>query len=99
MDVPIYITLMNLTEKGIKNIKNAPKRIEAGLKMLEAMGAKLIGFYVTLGEYDYVGIAEAPNEEVVMRFLLALGASGNVRTTTLKAFTRKEFAGIIEKLP
>ncbi len=97
--MPIYITLMNLTEKGVKNIKNAPKRIEAGLKMLEAMGAKLIGFYVTLGEYDYVGIAEAPNEEVVMRFLLALGASGNVRTTTLKAFTREEFAAIVEKLP
>ena len=63
------------------------------------MGGKLTGFYATMGEYDYVGIGEAPNDIVVMTFLLGLGAAGNVRTTTLKAFTKEEFAEVVKKLP
>jgi uncharacterized protein with GYD domain len=52
-----------------------------------------------MGEYDYVGIAEAPSDEVAMGFLLALGAGGNVRTTTLKAFSPAEMAKVIDQLP
>ena len=97
--MPTYIMLMKLTEQGIKDIKNAPNRIEQGIKQFEAMGAKLIGFYTVMGEYDYVAIGEAPSDEVTMTFLLGLGSLGSVRTTTLKAFTREEFSGIIKKLP
>jgi uncharacterized protein with GYD domain len=46
-----------------------------------------------------VAIGEAPNEEVGMTFLLGLGTQGNVRTTTLRAFTTEEFAGFVKKLP
>jgi len=63
------------------------------------MGGKLVGFYSVMGEYDYVGISEAPSDEVITAFLLALGADGNVRTTTLKAFTTEEFVEIVKKLP
>ena len=52
-----------------------------------------------MGEYDYVGIAEAPNDEVAMTFMLGLGSAGNVRTTTLKAFTTEQFAEMVNKLP
>ena len=68
--MPIYITLFNLTEKGIKNIKNAPERIEEGIKTAKSIGGKLIGFYATMGEYDYISIGEAPNDEVYMTYLL-----------------------------
>ena len=94
-----YIILMNLTEKGMKNIKDAPARIEASAKALEAAGGKLLGFYLTLGQYDYVAIAEGPSDEVGMLQLLGIGAAGYVRTTTLKAFTVEEFAALLEKLP
>ena len=97
--MPIYITLFNLTDQGVKNIKDAPKRFEQGAKAFEEMGGKLIGFYLTMGEYDYVSIGEAPSDEVIATFMLALGALGNVRTTTLKAFTTEEFAEIVKKLP
>jgi uncharacterized protein with GYD domain len=90
---------MNLTEKGMKNIKDAPARIEASAKALEAAGGKLLGFYLTLGQYDYVAIAEGPSDEVGMLQLLGIGAAGYVRTTTLKAFTVEEFAALLEKLP
>ncbi len=97
--MPTYISLMKFTDQGIKTVKEAPQRLEAATKGLEAMGGKLIGFYATMGEYDYVGIAEAPNDDVAMTFLLGLGAAGNVRTTTLKAFTKEEFAEFVKKLP
>jgi uncharacterized protein with GYD domain len=64
--MPTYVTLMKLTDEGVRGIKDAPKRIEEGIKGLEAAGGKLLGFYVVMGEYDYVGIAEAPSDEVAM---------------------------------
>lgn len=93
------IILMKLTEQGVKDIKNAPQRIEQGFKGFEAMGGKVLDFYTVMGEYDYVAIGEAPSDEVAMAFLLALGSLGNVRTTTLKAFTKEEFAEIVKKIP
>ena len=97
--MPTYITLMNMTEQGIKDVKNAPERTARSIKQLEEMGGKLIAFYMCMGEYDYVGIGEAPSDEVAMTFMLAQGSAGNVRTTTLKAFTKEEFAEIVKKLP
>ena len=97
--MPTYITLMKLTDQGIKNIKNAPQRVEAARKGVEATGGKMTGFYVTMGEYDYVVITEGTSDENVMTYLLGLGSAGNVRSTTLKAFTEKEFAAMVKKLP
>ena len=94
-----YITLMKLTDQGAKDLKDAPQRIEAGLKMFEKMGGKLIGFYSTMGEYDYVGIGEASSAEAVTTFNLALSSLGSVRTTTMRAFTIEEFSEMIKKLP
>jgi uncharacterized protein with GYD domain len=96
--MPTYIVLMKLTDQGIKTVRDAPDRIDAGIKSLEALGGKINGFYATLGEYDYIACVDAPNEAVVMRFLLGMGAAGDVRTTTLKALSRAEFEEIARKL-
>jgi len=93
-----YIVLMKLTDQGIRAVKDVPDRIEAGIQSLEALGGKVVGFYATLGEYDYIACVEAPNEAIVMRFLLAFGAAGDVRTTTMKALARSEFEEIARKL-
>jgi uncharacterized protein with GYD domain len=94
-----YVVLMKLTEQGVKDVKNAPQRIEEGIKGWEAMGGKILGFYVVMGEYDYVVIGEAPSDEVGMAFMLTLGSLGNVRTTSLKAFTVEEFTEIVKNVP
>jgi uncharacterized protein with GYD domain len=93
-----YIVLMKLTDQGIRAAKDAPDRIETAIKSLEALGGQVDGFYATLGEYDYVACVDAPNEAVVMRFLLALGSAGDVRTTTMKALSKGEFEEIARKL-
>jgi uncharacterized protein with GYD domain len=97
--MPTYIALYKLTDQGIKSIKDAPGRIEAGIKGAEKLGGKVIGFYGVMGEYDYVAISEFPNDEAATTFALAIGSLGNVRTTTLKAYTKEEFAAIVKKLP
>jgi uncharacterized protein with GYD domain len=97
--MPTYIGLYKLTEQGVKTIKEVPGRIEAGIKSVEKMGGKVIGFYAVTGEYDYVAVGEAPSDEVATTFSLALGSLGNVRTTTLRAYTEEEFAAMVKKLP
>jgi len=97
--MPNYIILMKLTDQGAKTIKEAPGRVDAGIKAFENMGGKVTGFYAVMGEYDYVAVGEAPSDEVATTFALGLGSLGNVRTTSLRAFTKEEFAAMLKKLP
>jgi uncharacterized protein with GYD domain len=94
-----FIILMKLTDQGAKAIKEAPARIEAGIKGWESMGGKMLDFYITMGEYDYVAVGDAPSDEAAAAFVLSLGALGNVHTSTMKAFPREQFANIVKKLP
>lgn len=97
--MPKYILLMKLTDQGMRDIKNGPQRIEEAIKGVEIVGGKLEVFCTAMGDYDYVAVGECPSDEVALTFLLLLGSLGNVRTTTLKAFTREEFAEAVKKLP
>ncbi len=94
-----YIALANYTDQGIRNIKDSPKRAEAARKAIQDMGGDMTGLYLTMGVYDLIVILEAPSDEVVAKFVLTLGALGNIRTTTLKAFTEAEFGEIVAALP
>jgi uncharacterized protein with GYD domain len=93
------VILMQLTDQGIKDVKHAPDRIEQGIKALEALGGKVSAFYVTMGEYDYIAIGEGLEDLVTLGYVLSLGSLGNVRTTTLKAFTVEEFKQVVSRLP
>lgn len=97
--MPTYISLINYTDQGIRNIKDSPKRLDAAKKLLKGLGGELKAFYLTLGLYDIITVAEAPNDEVVTRFVLTLASAGNVRTATLKAFSEAEYRKIIAGLP
>ena len=88
-----------MTDQGVKTIKDAPARIEAAIKAAEKMGGKVTGFYAVTGEYDYVAIGEFPSDEVATTLALATSSLGNARTTTLRAFTKEEFAAMVKKLP
>lgn len=94
-----YVTLYRFTDQGIRNVKDSPKRLEQAIKVGEAMGMKVLGAYYTVGEYDLVVISETDDETVGIAHTLAVGALGNVRSTTMKAFTAAEFAAIIQKMP
>lgn len=94
-----YIILAKYSEQGIKNIKASPARIEEARKAVEAAGGKWLGWYLTMGRYDFVVMAQAPNAEAVAALMLATGSQGNVTTETLRAFSEDEFKGIVANLP
>ncbi len=94
-----YFILANWTEQGIKAVKASPKRLRAAKRLAKDCGVKFRSFHMTLGQYDIVVSVEAPDDEAVSRFALALGSAGNVRTTTLKGFTEQEYQKIIGSLP
>ncbi len=94
-----YFILANWTEQGIKAVKASPKRLRAAKRLAKDCGVKFRSYHMTLGQYDGIATVEAPNDEAMARFALALGSAGNVRTTTLKGFTEQEYREIIESLP
>ena len=96
--MPTYLVLMKLTEHGVGNILNAPSRIEQAIRAFEAVGGKVTSFYAVMGEYDFCSIVEGPSDELVMAFSLGLSAEGNVRTTSLKAFSREQFDRAVREL-
>jgi len=91
-----FIALLDYTDQGIRNIRDSPQRADHFNEMAERAGAKVVGQYWTIGSHDGVLILEAPSDEIAASVLLALGASGNVRTTTLRAFEWAEAQGLIE---
>ncbi|MFC1505084.1 GYD domain-containing protein [Thermodesulfobacteriota bacterium] len=94
-----YIILVNYTQKGIENVKESPNRLDSVKNGFKAIGAELKAFYLTMGRYDIILVAEAPNEETIAKLMLKIGSNGNVRTETLCAFTESQYREIIAALP
>ena len=93
-----YIALFSLTEAGIKAAKDSPRRLDAAKKLLADMGGEMKQFYMVMGDCDFVGICEAPDDAVMARYVLQLGGLGFVRTKTLKAFPETAYREIIRSL-
>ena len=96
--MPTYITLIHYTEQGVQTFKELSQRIEETKHAGDAMGAKLVSYYLTMGQYDAVAISEAPDDQAIAKLALAAGARGNVRTETMRAFTEEEARAIASEL-
>ena len=97
--MPSYLTLANWTDQGIRNVKESPQRLEQAKQAAKAAGGRLIFFYMTMGQYDLAALWELPDDDAAARIALSLGMQGNVRSTTLKAFTEQEYQSILGSLP
>jgi uncharacterized protein with GYD domain len=93
-----YIILGKFTEQGIRGIKDSPKREDAFRKLCEKAGAKVKDAYRTMGRYDVAAIVDAPDDVTMNAILYSLGALGNIRTETLRAFTRHETDAAVAKM-
>lgn len=92
-----FITTIKYTQQGIKTIDETTKRAAALKAAGRKMGVKIRDIYWTLGDHDGVLIFQAPDDETATALLLDLGASGNVHTTTVRAFTATEMVKILDK--
>jgi uncharacterized protein with GYD domain len=90
-----YIMLANWTDRGLQAVTDGPKRMDNVKKMLADMGGHMQSRYLTMGQYDLVGMFDAPDDAIAARFTLMLGRLGNVRTVTMKAFPEEAYRQII----
>ena len=97
--MPTYISLISYTQQGIAAIKQGPSRLEAAKQAFKRAGGELKAFYLTTGKYDAVVIAEFPDDAALAKTVLALGAQGNVRSQTMRAFNEAEFRKLVGELP
>ena len=93
-----YVTLINFTDQGIRNIKESPARQAAAAKLAESMGAAMKAAYWTVGQYDMVVVFEGP-EDALAACMYKIGSMGNVRTCCMRAFTPDEMQKIVAKIP
>jgi uncharacterized protein with GYD domain len=93
-----YVMLANFTEQGIRTVEDTTKRADAFREQAKASGATVRDIYWTLGQYDIVAIADAPDELAMTALGLGLGKSSNVRTQTMRAFSQAEMTAILAKV-
>jgi uncharacterized protein with GYD domain len=93
-----YVSLLQFTDQGIRNIKDTTKRGAAATAEAEKMGAKVTTFLWTMGAYDLVLLLDAPDDETVIAFAAKLGSLGNVKTHTMRAFDKQEMEKILGKI-
>lgn len=96
--MPSFILLLTWTDQGIRNVKQTTAREADTRAMAEKLGAKVKATYWTMGSYDAVVILEAPDDETATSLALKLGSLGNLRTQTLRAYSREEMDRIISKM-
>jgi uncharacterized protein with GYD domain len=96
--MPHFISLMRWTSTGRAGLPAWRDRVEEGERMIEEAGGKLVGVWVTLGQYDVVEVFDAPSDEVALEIITKLQRHGAEETETLRAFTREEAEEIIRKL-
>jgi uncharacterized protein with GYD domain len=89
--MPIYIMISTLTDEGRKTIKKHPERIEEVNREIESMGAKVLAQYAVLGQYDFLNILEAPNNEAIAKVSIELGSRGTIQIITLPAIPVEDF--------
>jgi uncharacterized protein with GYD domain len=93
--MPTFMCLVNWTDQGARTLKEGPKRAEMVKGLVEKNGGKLVGAYITTGQYDLVWIVEMPSGEAMTKFTIAVTSQGNVRTTTVRAYKVEEFAKLL----
>jgi uncharacterized protein with GYD domain len=95
----IYIALVNFTDQGVRHIRQTTETAKALVQAASNLGVRIKDIYWTMGAFDAVFTAEAPDDETITAFALSIGALGNIRTQTMRAFSANEIANILEKVP
>ncbi|MGN6258929.1 MAG: GYD domain-containing protein [Solirubrobacterales bacterium] len=84
--------LTNLTAEGVRTLKNNPGRINEVNREVEQMGVKVVSQYATLGQYDFVTVVEAPDEQTMAKVSVELGSRGTMTSQTLAAIPAENLA-------
>ena len=95
--MPIYVALGNWTDQGTRDFGGAVERGNAFRELVEQAGGRVRELVWTMGEYDFIIVAEAPDDETAATLGLRVGAAGNVRSKTMRAFDADQMSDIIAR--
>ena len=93
----VYLMLTTLTDKGRDAIQEDPENLREINREVEHMGVKILSQYALLGQYDFVNILEAPNNEAIAKLAIRLSAKGTTQTVTLAALTLEDLIDTLKK--
>jgi uncharacterized protein with GYD domain len=94
-----YVALVNFTDQGMRQIKQTTERAKSLVNAAANLGVQVKEIYWTMGSYDALVIADAPNDETVTSFTLSMGSLGNIRTQTMRAYGAEEMSRILARVP
>ncbi len=81
----MYAMLTTLGPDGWETVRQHPERILAVREEVEALGLRVHAQYALMGQYDFLNLIEAPDEQSMAKAAVMLAARGTMRTTTLPA--------------
>ena len=93
MYVPTFVLLSQLTPEGRQTLRESPDRLDEVNEEISYFGCKILKQFAVLGQYDFVTVIEAPDNETVAQLSLALGARGTVNIVSLAAAPLGDFLG------
>jgi uncharacterized protein with GYD domain len=94
-----YVSLVNFTEEGARHIRQTTERAKGLINAAANLGIKIKEIYWTMGAFDAVFTADAPDDETMTAFAMSMASLGNIRTQTLRAFSANEMNKIVAMLP
>lgn len=89
-----YASLIQLTDQGLRDIKDSVHRATEFRATVEAAGGRVISLYWAIGAYDGLVVMDTPDEQTATTLLLQLARTGFVRTKTLRIYETEEFQQI-----
>ena len=95
----IYITQGNYTQNAMNGMLDNPENRQGAVAgLMESVGAKLLQYYVTTGEYDFLVITESNDLKDIVAALMVAGGSGGVTNLkTVQALTTQDAKEIMER--
>jgi uncharacterized protein with GYD domain len=89
--------LTTLGPDGWATVREHPERIQQVRDEVEAMGLKVVVQYALMGQWDFLNIIEAPDEQVMAAAAVALASRGTMRTTTMQAIPVEDLIATLER--
>ena len=96
--MPTYIVLVDFTEQGVEHVKDTVHRVDSLREQLRSLGVDFKDAWWTLGEHDVVNFFDAPDDETMTAASLTIAEQGNVRLTTMRAFSEEEMKSVLDKV-
>lgn len=93
-----FILLSTLSPQGAQTLRATPERLLEVNREVEAVGGRVLHQWAVLGDYDFLSIVEAPDDDAIMRLTTEMAARGSAHFETLPAIDAEEFLDAMSDL-